>query len=76
VAQNRLAAAQLEVPGPPLGQQDGSETQAAAQFTWHRTVGGTPNPAFRRVEIVVADAARPDYVLARVVGYVGSAGQP
>lgn len=76
VAQNRLAAAQLEIPGPPAGEQDGNETQAGLQFGWHRTVGGTPNPAFRRVEITVADASRPDYVLARLVGYVGSAGQP
>jgi general secretion pathway protein I len=76
VAQNRLAEAQLEIPGPPAGEQEGSETQAGALFTWHRTVGGTPNPAFRRVEITVADASRPDYVLARLVGYVGSTAQP
>jgi len=76
VAQNRLAAAQLEVPGPAVGESDGNETQAGALFAWHRTVGGTPNPAFRRVEITVADTSRPDYVLARLVGYVGSATQP
>jgi len=36
---------------------------------------GTPNPAFRRVEITVTDASRPDYVLARLVGYVGRSAQ-
>jgi general secretion pathway protein I len=76
VAQNRLAAAQLEVPPPAMGERDGSESQAGAFFAWHQTVGGTPNPAFRRVEITVADASRPDYVLARLVGYIGSARQP
>jgi len=71
VAQNRLAAAQLETPGPAIGERDGNETQARALFAWHQAVTGTPNPAFRRVEITVADAGRPEYVLARLVGYVG-----
>jgi general secretion pathway protein I len=71
VAQNRLAAAQLENPAPATGEHDGNETQAGALFTWHQSVMGTPNPAFRRVEITVADAGQPDYILARLVGYVG-----
>lgn len=73
VAQNRLAAAQIETPA--VGEAAGNEAQAGALFAWRQTVSGTPNPAFRRVEIVVADAARSDYVLARLVGYVGSAAQ-
>jgi len=76
VAQNRLAAAQLEMPGPGVGERDGSETQAGALFAWHQSVSGTPNPAFRRVVITVAGAAQPDYVLAHLVGYVGSATHP
>jgi general secretion pathway protein I len=75
VAQNRLAAAQLETPGPATGERDGGEVQAGASFVWHETVVGTPNPAFRRVEIAVAEATRPDYVLARLVGYVGRTAQ-
>jgi general secretion pathway protein I len=71
VAQNRLAAAQLETPAPATGERDGSEAQAGALFAWHQTVMGTPNPAFRRVEVTVADAGQPDYILARLVGYVG-----
>jgi general secretion pathway protein I len=71
VAQNRLAAAQLETPAPATGERDGSEAQAGALFAWHQTVMGSPNPAFRRVEITVADAGQPDYILARLVGYVG-----
>ena len=76
VAQNRLAAAQLEVPTPGVGERSGNETQAGSEFAWRQNVGGTPNPAFRRIEITVADVARPDYVLARLVGYIGSAAQP
>ncbi len=75
VAQNRLAAAQLVTPEPAIGERDGSEAQAGASFVWHETVLGTPNPAFRRIEIAVAEASRSDYVLARLVGYVGRTAQ-
>ncbi|HEX4522110.1 MAG TPA: type II secretion system minor pseudopilin GspI [Casimicrobiaceae bacterium] len=75
VAQNRLAAAQLESPVPPSGERTGTETQAGAAFTWRESVSGTPNPAFRKIEIDVGDSARPDYTLARLVGYLGQAAQ-
>ena len=75
VAQNRLAAAQLEVPAPAIGEREGADTQAGASFVWHETVVGTPNPAFRRIEITVASSARPDYVLARLAGYLGQSAQ-
>ena len=75
VAQNRLAAAQLVTPEPAIGERDGSEAQAGASFVWHETVLATPNPSFRRVEIAVAEASRSDYVLARLVGYVGRTAQ-
>lgn len=71
VAQNRLAAAQLASPFPPLGLRDGDALQAGARFVWRETVSGTPNPAFRRIEIVVADPQQPDYALAQLVGYLG-----
>ncbi len=71
VAQNRLAAAQLETPLPGTGERNGNAAQAGATFAWHETVGGTPNPAFRKIEITVADVSAPDHVLARLVGYLG-----
>ena len=70
-----MAAAQLETPGPAVGESSGNDAEAGASFVWHATVVGTPNPAFRRVEITVAETARPDYVLARLVGYVGQSAQ-
>ncbi|HEY2862752.1 MAG TPA: type II secretion system minor pseudopilin GspI [Casimicrobiaceae bacterium] len=76
VAQNRLAAAQLESPAPPVGERSGSETEAGTAFSWRETVSGTPNPAFRKIQIDVSDPARPDYVLTRLVGYLGQAAQP
>jgi general secretion pathway protein I len=75
VAQNRLAAAQLERPAPAVGERTGIEAQAGAAFSWREIVSGTPNPAFRKVEISVADPSTPDYVLAHLVGYVGQSAQ-
>jgi general secretion pathway protein I len=73
VAQNRLALAQLADPKPARGVTEGDETQANVRFVWRQTVSDTPNPAFRRIEIVVADPAVPDYALARLTGYVAHA---
>jgi general secretion pathway protein I len=75
VAQNRLAAAQLQQPAPPVGEQNGSDAEAGVAFLWHETVSGTPNPAFRKIDISVADPSTPDYVLAHLVGYVGQSSQ-
>jgi general secretion pathway protein I len=74
VAQNRLAAAELARELPATGRHHGEATQAGIAFVWRETVAGTPNPVFRRVEVEVAEAAAPDYVLARLTGYV--AGTP
>jgi general secretion pathway protein I len=76
VAQNRLAAAQFASPWPAPGSRDGEAVQAGARFVWRETVSGTPNPAFRRIEIVVADPGQPDYILARLAGYLGQSAQP
>jgi len=71
VAQNRLALAQIANPWPPLGVREGVATQAGSGFVWRETVGGTPNPGFRKIDIAVADPAQPDYALARLAGYIG-----
>ena len=76
VAQNRLAIAQLANPWPSLGAREGIAQQAGADFIWRETVGGTPNPGFRRIDITVADPARPDYALAHLVGYLGQPPPP
>ena len=75
VAQNRLAAAQLERPAPAVGERSGTDAQGGAAFSWRETVSGTPNPAFRKIEINVADPSTPDYVLAHLVGYVAQSAQ-
>lgn len=73
VAQNRLANAELADPWPALGSAAGDAEQAGTRFIWREVVSGTPNPAFRKIEIIVADPQTPDYALARLVGYVGNA---
>jgi general secretion pathway protein I len=69
VAQNRLAEAQLANPWPAVGTREGAAEQARARFVWRESISGTPNPAFRKIEITVVDQAQTDYVLARLVGY-------
>jgi general secretion pathway protein I len=76
VAQNRLAAAQLATPWPATGIRAGDAEQARAHFVWRETVDETPNPAFRKIEITVADPMTPDYILARLVGYLGQPAPP
>ncbi|HMA32248.1 MAG TPA: type II secretion system minor pseudopilin GspI [Casimicrobiaceae bacterium] len=73
VAENRLAQAQLQTPWPAVGAAAGSELQANVTLDWRETVRATPNPAFRRIEIVVTQQDLPDYALARLVGYLGNA---
>jgi len=73
VAQNRLANAQLASAWPAAGTNEGDATQAGMRFAWRETVSGTPNPAFRKIEIAVAQPEAPNYVLARLVGYIGNA---
>lgn len=73
VAQNHLAQAQLADPWPSRGITSGDETQAGVRLAWRQTVTDTPNPAFRKIDIVVAEPDVADYALARLAGYLGNA---
>jgi len=73
VAQDRLALAQIASPTPEIGTQDGATEQAGSRFAWRQTVSSTPNPAFRKIDIVVSDPAAPAYALAMLSGYLGRA---
>ena len=71
VAQNRLATEIARGSFPDAGTQiDGEETQAGVRLLWHEEVNGTPNPAFRRVEITVFSPASPKHALRRLVGFL------
>lgn len=71
VAQNRLAAAQI-APETTSADMRGEAVQAGLRFVWEARVAGTPNPAFRRFDIRVAEVDTPDYVLARLTGYIAA----
>jgi len=72
IAQARLATAQIASPWPALGSYKGDAQQAGASFVWQASVTTTPNPAFRKIEIVVAEPQAPDYALARLIGFLGN----
>jgi general secretion pathway protein I len=60
------------MPWPAPGNYRGNAAQAGTQFLWREVITTTPNPAFRRIEISVMEPDRPDYVIARLVGFVGN----
>ena len=68
VAQNQVAAMQLrQAPGATGA---GQSSMGGVDFVWRSTMTQTPNPTFRRIEIVVADRTDPDYQLARLAAYL------
>lgn len=68
VAQNRLASLRAGELFPPLGRNEGTETQGRSQFMWREDVKATPNPLFRRVDVTVLDAAG-EQTLAKLSGF-------
>lgn len=73
VAQNRLAEHRARGDWLALGISRGAQRQAGADFAWREEVIGTPNPAFRRVDVFVTAPATPSgeaRVLARLTGFV------
>jgi len=69
IAQDRLAEYAVRPLWPDLGTRQGNADQAGVPFVWRETVIGTPNARFRRVEVQVFVARRPDRAVARLVGY-------
>ena len=70
VAQNRLAAVQIAPDALVAGESRGDAVQAGMAFVWTVKVSPTPNPAFQRIDIAVAERDIPTYLLARLTGYV------
>jgi general secretion pathway protein I len=76
IAQNRIALATVESPWPAAGRREGTAAQAGTQFAFTETISTTPNPAFRKIEVVVAQPASPDYALARLTGFIAQSSAP
>ena len=71
VAQNRLAAAQLETPWPALGSRNGEVVQAGATFVWRETFRARRTPLSARSTSWSPTRRNPDYALAQLSGYLG-----
>lgn len=69
VAMNRLAELRISGAWPEVGSGEGVATQGGRNFRWREEIRATPNPLFRRVDVVVfgEDADQP---MARLSGYV------
>lgn len=68
VAEDRLAEHAARRSWLAPGQLAGTALQANMQFAWRETVTPASEPSLRWIEISVAAATQPDYVLARLTG--------
>ena len=69
-AENRLTQIRLAHEWPPIGRRDFSCAQAELSLRCEEQIYPTPNPAFRRVEVVVIDerqASRRIIMLSQIV---------
>ena len=71
VAENRLAENASKSAWPDVGIKSGVEQQAGLSLRWEENVAGTPNTAFRRIEIKVYASDHEGQALAQLVGYLG-----
>ena len=70
VAENRLAEHRAREDWLPLGIQRGTESQGGFEFGWREEVIATPNPAFRRVDVLVFTNNEESHSLAHLAGFV------
>ena len=69
-AQNRVAELRARRVFPATATTRLDAEQAGLALTLQETVSATPNPAIRRVDLVVVEARRPERVLATLTAYV------
>lgn len=70
VAENRLSELRIQRALPMAGELAGAETQAGMTLHWRATIGPTPNPRMRRVEVQVYESPAGGQALARLTGYL------
>ena len=75
-AENQLAELTARKRWPAPGVQNGSTTQAGFVLDWAQTITGTPNAAFRRVEIKVYANQDRRYALAQLTGFLTDPAAP
>jgi len=70
VAEDRLAEHRARGDWLPLGIARGTQGEGGVAFAWREEVIGTPNSAFRRVDVFVYAPAEPSRALAHLTGFV------
>lgn len=70
VAEDRLAEHRARREWLPLGIGRGTQVQAGVEFAWREEVISTPNPSFRRIDVLVSTPAEPARTLSRLTGFV------
>jgi len=70
VAQNRLALHAARGDWLGMGTQKGEETQAGIRLLWREEISGTPNPAFRRIEVGIYSPEDEQHALRKLSGYL------
>lgn len=70
VAQDRLALHRAREDWLPLGIKRGTEQEGGLRFFWREEVIATPNPAFRRVDVLVFSSIEESHSLAHLTGFV------
>lgn len=70
VAQNVLAEQRARGDWPSTGVLDGKARQGGIDFGWREEIIGTPNAAFRRVDIRVFAQADESRALSRMTGFL------
>lgn len=72
VAQNRLAEHTARHAWPDTGSRSGEVEQGGIPMHWEEHISTTPNPLFRRIEIVIMPTAEPQYQAAYLSGYLAA----
>jgi general secretion pathway protein I len=70
VAQDVLAEQRARGFWPSTGMLEGKATQAGTEFRWREEIIGTPNAAFRRVDISVFEGPNGTRSVARLTGFL------
>lgn len=70
VAQNQLAASTAKHEFPAPGISNGTLDYAGVKFAWQHNISGTPNAAFRKLEIRVTKTDDTSHALAQLTGYL------
>jgi general secretion pathway protein I len=71
IAEDRITELQVTGEFPKVGERSDEVEMARALWAYTIKISGIPEMDFRRVDVTVAFADSPDYVLAELAGFIG-----